>query len=172
LDPSEGDAPPFSPQTDLNLDPVVFEIPLKGKHVSHPVTQSQVVEWRSLYPAVDIAQQLRNMIGWCQANPTRQKTVQGIQRFIHAWLCKEQDKGRMVAVSHAAPKSIDDAQLLKRKIQQIEIDINNENVALISFMQRKSDASDQAAQSAERKIKAMMAQRESWLRELSMRADD
>ncbi|MBF4302668.1 helix-turn-helix domain-containing protein, partial [Vibrio anguillarum] len=82
LDPSEGDAPPFSPQTDLNLDPVVFEIPLKGKHVSHPVTQSQVVEWRSLYPAVDIAQPLRNMIGWCQANPTRQKTVQGIQRFI------------------------------------------------------------------------------------------
>ncbi|MBJ6930576.1 helix-turn-helix domain-containing protein, partial [Vibrio cholerae] len=91
---------------------------------------------------------------------------QGIQRFIHAWLCKEQDKGRIVAVSQAAAKPIDDAQLLKRKIQQIEIDINNENVALISFKQRKSTASEQAAQSAERKIKAMMAQRESWLREL------
>lgn len=146
--------------------------PLKGKNVSYPVTQSQLVEWRSLYPAVDIRQQLRNMIGWCQANPTRQKTAQGIQRFIHAWLCKEQDKGRIVAVSQAAAKPIDDAQLLKRKIQQIEIDINNENVALISFKQRKSAVSEQAAQSAERKIKAMMAQRESWLRELSVRADE
>lgn len=172
LDPPEGDAPLFSAQTDPILDPVVFEIPLKGKNVSYPVTQSQLVEWRSLYPAVDIRQQLRNMIGWCQANPTRQKTAQGIQRFIHAWLCKEQDKGRTVAVSQAAAKPIDDAQLLKRKIQQIEIDINNENVALISFKQRKSAASEQAAQSAERKIKAMMAQRESWLRELSVRADE
>ncbi|WP_301897079.1 hypothetical protein [Vibrio cholerae] len=75
-------------------------------------------------------------------------------------------------MSQAAAKPIDDAQLLKRKIQQIEIDINNENVALISFKQRKSAASEQAAQSAERKIKAMMAQRESWLRELSVRANE
>ncbi|WP_277207098.1 helix-turn-helix domain-containing protein [Vibrio misgurnus] len=172
LDPSRGDLPQVNTASDPMLDPVVFEIPLKGKHVLHPVTQSQLVEWCSLYPAVDVTQQLRNMIGWCQANPTRQKTAQGIPRFIHAWLCKEQDKGRVVFASQAAPKPIDDVQLLKRKIQQIEIEINNENAALIAFQQRKSTASLHAAQSAERKIKTMMDQRTSWLRELSMRAND
>ncbi|MBF4433228.1 ATPase [Vibrio anguillarum] len=74
-------------------EPILFEIPLKGKTKSHQVTQSQLIELAQLYPAVDVQQQIRNMIGWCKANPTRQKTSAGIQRFIHSWLCKEQDRG-------------------------------------------------------------------------------
>ncbi|MFW7526319.1 helix-turn-helix domain-containing protein [Vibrio ostreicida] len=72
---------------------VYCEIPLKGKQTHHAITQSQIEQLSQLYPAVDVDQQLRNMIGWCQANPQRKKTKQGINRFIHAWLCKEQNKG-------------------------------------------------------------------------------
>ncbi|WP_425304459.1 ATPase [Vibrio furnissii] len=84
---------PSELETAVPEDVVLFEIPLKGKTKSHQITQSQLVELAQLYPAVDVQQQIRNMIGWCKANPTRQKTSAGIQRFIHAWLCKEQDRG-------------------------------------------------------------------------------
>ena len=56
------------------------------------VSGEQVMEWSSLYPAVDIEQQLRNMRGWLNSNPKKRKTKSGILRFITAWLAREQDK--------------------------------------------------------------------------------
>ena len=61
---------------------------------AYGVTAGQAAEWASLYPAVDVRQQLRNMRGWLEANPTRRKTRRGILRFICGWLSREQDKGR------------------------------------------------------------------------------
>ncbi|OOQ68170.1 ATPase [Vibrio parahaemolyticus] len=153
-------------ETDKPSEPILFEIPLKGKNSVHQVTQSDLFEYRELYPAVDVAQQLRNMIGWSKANPTRQKTAAGIKRFIHSWLCKEQDRGYAVPGNKTQTSTADERVVLKRKIQQIEIDINNENAALIAFQQRKSPSSEEAAKSSMRKIKEMMAQREAWLQEL------
>lgn len=156
---------PSELKTDEKADPILFEIPLKGKSALHQVTQSQVSELRELYPAVDVPQQIRNMIGWCQANPTRQKTASGIKRFIHSWLCKEQDKGYVVS-AHQPTQNSDEKSVLKRKIRQLEMDINNENSALISFQQRKSPASNEAVKSAERKLKTMMAEREELIKQL------
>ncbi|MBY7931801.1 helix-turn-helix domain-containing protein [Vibrio fluvialis] len=166
IEPSGKDLVPSQLETDKPQEPALFEIPLKGKHQVHAVTQSELFELRDLYPAVDVAQQLRNMIGWCQANPTRQKTASGIKRFIHAWLCKEQDRGYAAPVQQPQASSTDERTVLKRKIQQIEIDINNENAALISFQQRKSAAAQEAAKSSQRKLKEMMAQRDIWLQAL------
>ncbi|HAS8151170.1 TPA: helix-turn-helix domain-containing protein [Vibrio vulnificus] len=164
IDPPREDLVPSELETAKPADPIVFEIPLRGKSDLHAVTQSQLFEYRELYPAVDVVQQIRNMIGWCKANPTRQKTASGIQRFIHSWLCKEQDKGYS---SISKPTAIsDERDELKRKIRQLEIDINNENSALLSFQQRKSPASDDAAKSCLRKLNEMLAQRESLLLEL------
>ena len=58
------------------------------------VTKAQCQEWASLYPAVDVIQQFRNMKGWLKANPTRRKTKRGINKFINGWLSKEQDRAR------------------------------------------------------------------------------
>ena len=77
--------PPISPETEI-------ELPLNGNG-SYSVSKEQAEEWKKLYPAVDIAQQLRNMKGWLDANPDRRKTKQGILRFITGWLSREQDKG-------------------------------------------------------------------------------
>lgn len=57
-------------------------------------TQDQVDDWARAYPAVDVAQQLRQMRAWCIANPTRRKTARGVQSFIVGWLTKEQNSGR------------------------------------------------------------------------------
>lgn len=63
----------------------------------YSVTVDQLNEWRSLYPAVDVEQELRKMRGWLNANKTKRKTRKGIERFIANWLSGEQDKG------HRAP---------------------------------------------------------------------
>ncbi|WP_165311024.1 helix-turn-helix domain-containing protein [Vibrio ziniensis] len=166
IEPSVKDLVPSQLETEKPHDPVLFQIPLKGKSAIHQVTQSQLFELRELYPAVDVVQQLRNMIGWCKANPTRQKTAQGIMRFIHSWLCKEQDKGYGAAPQTQQPKATDDRDVLKRKIRELEMDINNENAALLSFQQRKSPVSQDAAKSSQRKLNEMMAMREQLVEEL------
>lgn len=58
----------------------------------HPVTQEDLDEYASLYPAVNVMQELRDMRGWLLANPSRRKTKRGIKAFIRTWLSKEQDK--------------------------------------------------------------------------------
>ncbi|ENV1281882.1 helix-turn-helix domain-containing protein [Vibrio cholerae] len=160
------DLVPSELETDKPAEPVLFEIPLKGKSSIHGVTQSELFEYRELYPAVDVAQQIRNMIGWCKANPTRQKTAQGIKRFIHAWLSKEQDRGRVAPASQAT-SAPDEAQKIKAKIRQLEIDINSENAALLRFQSHKNHASEIAASSCQRKLNEMLQQREELLAELS-----
>lgn len=72
--------------------PPVIVLPLNDG-TGYAVSQEQSQEWAGLYPAVDVIQQLRNMRGWLDANPTRRKTRKGVLRFINSWLSKEQDRG-------------------------------------------------------------------------------
>jgi len=72
--------------------PTIISLALNDKS-SYPVNQLQVNEWKELYPAVDVEQQLRNMKGWLDSNPKRRKTKAGILKFITGWLAREQDKG-------------------------------------------------------------------------------
>lgn len=73
--------------------PPVVQMPLNDGS-EYPVYEAQITEWSSLYPAVDVRQELNNMIGWLKANPTRRKTKSGINRFINNWLAREQDRGQ------------------------------------------------------------------------------
>ena len=58
------------------------------------VTESKREEYRTAYPGVDVALELRAIRQWCLDNPTRQKTLRGIPRFLNAWLSKAQNSGR------------------------------------------------------------------------------
>lgn len=71
---------------------VVCVIPLNQG--THEVREKDVLEWQKLYPAVDVMQELRSIVGWSRANPQNRKTKNGVERFIAAWLKKEQDKSR------------------------------------------------------------------------------
>lgn len=78
-EPQAADAPP------------VISLPLNDG-TFFDVSENDRAKWSQLYPNVDVLQQLKNMAGWCDANPTKRKTRGGIKRFITAWLAREQDK--------------------------------------------------------------------------------
>ena len=65
----------------------------------YDVSERDVEQWSKLYPNVDVLQQLRNMAGWCDGNPTKRKTRGGVRRFITSWLAREQNKGGRPAAS-------------------------------------------------------------------------
>ena len=56
------------------------------------VTQEMIDQWKGLYPAVDVDQEIRKMIGWCDANPKNRKTRTGAKRFINSWLSRAQNR--------------------------------------------------------------------------------
>ena len=72
--------------------PPVISLPLNDG-TFFDVSENDRAKWSQLYPNVDVLQQLRNMAGWCDANPAKRKTRGGIKRFITSWLAREQDKG-------------------------------------------------------------------------------
>ena len=72
--------------------PPVISLPLNDG-TFYDVSEEQCHEWAGLYPAVDVIQQLRGMLGWLNANPSKKKTRRGIPAFINRWLAKEQDRG-------------------------------------------------------------------------------
>lgn len=72
----------------------VISIILNDKSL-YPIFQKDIDEWRILYPAVDIIQELRKMKGWCDSNPTKRKTKRGVRRFINGWLSRKQDRGHV-----------------------------------------------------------------------------
>lgn len=73
-------------------EPALYDLPTNKNDTFFPVTQKDIEEWHNLYPAVDIDQQIRNMLGWLKSNPTKRKTMNGMPRFINSWLSKEQDR--------------------------------------------------------------------------------
>lgn len=83
----EPDKPP-QPQ-----EPVFIKLPLNDK-TEFDVTEKMVAEYKELYPAVDVEQELRNMRGWCLSNPQKRKTRRGAPSFINNWLQKTQNSGR------------------------------------------------------------------------------
>lgn len=88
--------------------PPVVELPLNDGS-QYGVTEEQVKEWASLYPAVDVMQQLRNMKGWLLANPKKRKTKAGVLRFVTAWLTREQDKGGTLSGQQKRPEPLSGA---------------------------------------------------------------
>lgn len=86
-EPKPASAPPAP-------SPVVASIPVVGKGGGEaPVTQADIDEWQSLFPAVDVPQEIRNIRAWNLANPSKRKTMEGYKKHIVTWLTKEQNKG-------------------------------------------------------------------------------
>lgn len=72
--------------------PPVIQI-LLNDGSKYGVTQEEVDKYSELYPAVDVMQELRKMVGWSDSNPQKRKTKSGIRKFINSWLSKAQDQG-------------------------------------------------------------------------------
>jgi hypothetical protein len=88
-------APSSFKETDSEL---FIELPLIDK-THFPIYSKDLEKWSSIYPAVDIEQEFRNMFGWLNSNPKNRKTKTGISRFINNWLSRSQDRARTVSSS-------------------------------------------------------------------------
>ena len=66
---------------------------LLNDKTTYQVAETDISKWSELYPAVDVQQELRGMIGWLDANPSKRKTRRGVKRFINSWLSRAQDSG-------------------------------------------------------------------------------
>lgn len=80
------------PEKNLESGQIIVSLILNDKSL-HDVYQSDIAKWAELYPAVDIIQELKKMVGWLDSNPKKRKTKRGINRFINNWLSNAQDKG-------------------------------------------------------------------------------
>ena len=77
---------------DVPEEPAVISIELNDGSL-YGVTQSEIDYYKTLYPAVDIMQTMRNIAGWNHSHKTQRKTKAGIRKHINTWLAKEQDRG-------------------------------------------------------------------------------
>lgn len=77
---------------DVPEDDVFIKIILNDKSYYH-ITNVLLNQYKELYPAVDVEQELRKFTAWALSNPTKRKTRKGILRSINNWLSREQDKG-------------------------------------------------------------------------------
>lgn len=86
----KGKAPSEPEQAEL-LSPEFLRIPLnQGEYV---IRESEICEWETLYPALDVRQEVREVLAWNLANPTKRKTATGVREHIRRWLSKAQDMG-------------------------------------------------------------------------------
>lgn len=58
------------------------------------VPEDKMPLWQQAYPAVNVDQELKKIIAWCDANPTKRKTRRGVLKFINAWLERSQNQCR------------------------------------------------------------------------------
>ena len=91
------------PKTQVSIEPQsvsppVAEVPVLGNKV-FGVSREMAEEWSRAYPAVDVQAELLKMRAWAMSNPTKLKTMNGITRFINAWLSKTQDQAGRVPSS-------------------------------------------------------------------------
>jgi len=102
--PGNGKAPIVSPAAGLAVVLLIF--PTVGANGSTwALTSAQVDEWQQLYPGIDVLQECRNALGWCKANPKKQKTMSGMPKFLAGWLSKAQNSGRGKGQTEKGPGS-------------------------------------------------------------------
>ena len=74
-------------------DEIIIQLPLND-NTAYNVTQEEITEFSSLYPAVNVLQEYRGMKAWCLSNPHKRKTRNGIKKFINGWLSSAQKQAR------------------------------------------------------------------------------
>lgn len=101
------DETPGSPAAEpLPGEPPFIELPLMRGGMFH-VAHELVARLQGQYPAVDVAQQLRQMQAWLLANPRLGKTERGMMRFVTGWLGRQQGQApSRPPVSYLGPEDL------------------------------------------------------------------
>ena len=89
--------------TELPSAPPVLTLTLNDGS-EYPITQEDIDEWQTVYPNVDVLQQLKAMKLWCKDKPKNRKTKSGVRRFVANWLDREQNRGGDRGPVNTAPQ--------------------------------------------------------------------
>ena len=81
-------------QSSPTQPPVFRLLMLNGE--MYPVYQEEIEKYQDLYPAIDVPQEYRKMIGWIDSHPKNRKTPDAMQKFINGWLNRAQNSARPV----------------------------------------------------------------------------
>ena len=86
------------PQADAS--PSVLEFPTVGKGPkSWHLTAAKLGEYVEAFPGIDVPYECRRALQWCRDNPTKQKTANGMSRFLNQWMTREQNKSSVGTAS-------------------------------------------------------------------------
>jgi hypothetical protein len=89
----------------------VFAILTNQKGVLYHVLQDDVLAFQGLYPAVDVMQELRNIVAWVMTNQEKRKTLKGCPAFVNRWLAKEQNRFHSNGNSRTKPGYVSAADM-------------------------------------------------------------
>lgn len=74
------------------------------------ISQGDIASWQELYPAIDINREIKEMIQWILANPSKAKSKRLWRKFILGWLQRSNEK----SVNRLAYQSTREKQVLSR----------------------------------------------------------
>jgi hypothetical protein len=78
-----------------STEPAVLTFPTIGLNgASWILRQTQISEWQSAFPGIDILAEARKALAWLHANPGRRKTTRGMAAFLVKWFNRTTDSGR------------------------------------------------------------------------------
>lgn len=144
----------------------VYKIPLNKKNEFHEIYSEDIQSAQELYPAVDVNQEIRKMIGWSESNPRKRKTSRGIKAFINTWLSREQDKGPRKPIVQDHVRDEDEIRTLQRRIGVLESEMDSENIMLRRNMELGGIQA--AIDSSNGRLKKMAQERQELLEQIDM----
>lgn len=96
---SSSEAPVGAPSTPT-IDEIQLIFPTVGSPANWPLLMPLVARWQDAFPGVDVGAECKVALEWCKANPAKQKTARGMERFLFAWLERCQNRGGRSPLNH------------------------------------------------------------------------
>lgn len=93
LDTSAETDSPSSALPDAEDEIPVLVFPCDGKPPTWDLVESQLAQWRALYPSLDVDAECRKAYAWVLADAANRKTSRGMLRFLVGWLNRNQNRG-------------------------------------------------------------------------------
>lgn len=102
-DPS-GLSKPNQRETERDEPPAILIFPTHGKAKTWAFTEEHKAPLELAFPHMDVIAVTKKALAWCHANPRKQKTPDGMARFLFNWLTKTQNDGGGPQLPLAKPK--------------------------------------------------------------------
>ncbi len=86
-------------------EPAILDFPVVGKKDGNlwSLTAHKVQELSAAFPGLDVLAESRKALAWCNANPSRRKTVRGMAAFLYRWMERAQNGSRGGSPRQDAP---------------------------------------------------------------------